>query len=77
VKIYLIRRLAVTAAIGLWLASLLQAQSYLGGLRGLIQDPGGAVIVTARVTLTNQTTGVLLPLVRNVTVTLVGILTEV
>jgi hypothetical protein len=32
----------------------LMAQSYLGGVRGLVQDPGGAVVADAKVTLTNQ-----------------------
>lgn len=34
------------------------AQSYLGGIRGLIQDPAKAVIATAKVTLTNEGTNV-------------------
>src|ERR1700722_5292054 len=34
------------------------AQSYLGGVRGLVQDPGKATIATAKVTLTNQGTNV-------------------
>jgi hypothetical protein len=34
------------------------AQSYLGGVRGLVQDPGKASIATAKVTLTNQGTNV-------------------
>ncbi len=34
------------------------AQSYLGGVRGLVQDPGKATIATAKVTLTNMGTNV-------------------
>lgn len=34
------------------------AQSYLGGVRGLVQDPGKATIATAKVTLLNQGTNV-------------------
>src|SRR5271165_1747745 len=34
------------------------AQSYLGGVRGLVQDPAKASIATAKVTLTNQGTNV-------------------
>lgn len=34
------------------------AQSYLGGVRGLVQDPGKATIATAKVTLINQGTNV-------------------
>jgi hypothetical protein len=33
-------------------------QSYLGGVRGLIQDPGGSVIAGAKVTLRNDTTSI-------------------
>ncbi|HEV1287966.1 MAG TPA: carboxypeptidase-like regulatory domain-containing protein, partial [Bryobacteraceae bacterium] len=34
------------------------AQSYLGGVRGLVEDPGKASIASAKVTLTNQGTNV-------------------
>jgi hypothetical protein len=34
------------------------AQSYLGGVRGLVQDPAKATIATAKVTLTNEGTNV-------------------
>src|SRR5437870_5306441 len=34
------------------------AQSYLGGVRGLIQDPAKATIASAKVTLTNEGTNV-------------------
>ncbi len=36
----------------------ISAQNFVGGVRGLVQDPGGAVIAGATVTLTNQATGV-------------------
>ncbi len=36
---------------------LISAQSFVGSVRGLIQDPGGAVIASANVTLLNQATG--------------------
>ena len=35
-------------------AATLFAQSYLGGVRGSVQDSGGAVLVNAKVTLVNQ-----------------------
>src|SRR5215469_15662652 len=35
----------------------ISAQSFVGSVRGLIQDPGGAVIASANVTLLNQATG--------------------
>ena len=38
-------------------AALLVAQSYQGGLRGTVQDPQGAAVPTAKVTLTNDGTG--------------------
>ena len=34
------------------------SQSYLGGVRGLVQDPGKATVATAKVTLLNQGTNV-------------------
>ena len=34
------------------------AQSYLGGVRGLVQDPAKATIATAKMTLTNEGTNV-------------------
>src|ERR1700688_852121 len=43
---------------GLAGASLLPAQSYLGGVRGLIQDPNSASIADAKVTLINAATQV-------------------
>ena len=42
----------VAAATSLW------AQSYQGGIRGVVQDPGGAVIAGARVSLVDQATSV-------------------
>jgi hypothetical protein len=46
--------LAVLIAIG---SLLLPAQSFVGSVRGLIQDPAGAVIVNAHVTLKNEAAG--------------------
>src|SRR5437588_644827 len=40
------------------IAATMSAQNFQGGIRGLVQDPGGAVIATAKITLTNQNTGV-------------------
>ena len=39
-------------------ASALWSQSYQGGLRGLVVDGGGAIIGTAKVSLTNQSSGI-------------------
>lgn len=39
-------------------AAQLPAQSCVGGVRGLIQDPGGAAIADAKVTLVNSSTQV-------------------
>jgi hypothetical protein len=44
--------LAALASTTLW------AQSYQGGLRGVVQDPGGAIIADAKVALVNQATNV-------------------
>ena len=49
------RRLAPALLSGIFAAALF-AQSYLGGVRGLSQDSGGAVVVNAKVTLTNSAT---------------------
>ena len=38
--------------------STVAAQSYQGGLRGVVQDPGGSIIADARVSLVNQATSV-------------------
>jgi hypothetical protein len=46
----------LTAILG-FAASLLVAQSYQGGVRGSVDDPAGAAIPGARVTLTNDGTG--------------------
>ncbi len=46
------------AALGILGVSTISAQNFVGGVRGLVQDPGGAVIVGATVTLTNDATGV-------------------
>ena len=47
--------LTVTAVLAVWTMS---AQTFQGGIRGLVQDPGGAVIANAKLTLLNQSTGV-------------------
>ncbi len=49
---------SVAATLLLLSANLLTAQSYLGGIRGLVQDTGSAVIANAKVTLTNEATQV-------------------
>ena len=51
-------RFVFFAACGILCASIATAQNFVGGVRGLVQDPGGAVIVGATVTLTNDATGV-------------------
>jgi len=50
------RVLGISAAF-LLLCSLICAQSFVGGVRGLVQDPGGATIANANVTLRNDATG--------------------
>ncbi len=47
---------SVAALIVLCCAPLLDSQSYLGGIRGLVQDTGAAVVANAKVTLTNEAT---------------------
>jgi len=37
--------------------TMILAQTFVGGVRGLVQDPDGAVIANANVTLTNEGTG--------------------
>ncbi len=39
-------------------STVISAQSFVGSLRGLVQDPGGAIIAGANITLTNEATGV-------------------
>ena len=51
-------RVLLTALLSLASASQIPAQSYLGGVRGIIQDPGGAAIADAKVTLINSATQV-------------------
>jgi hypothetical protein len=51
-------RVLFAAAIGMAGASQIPAQSYLGGVRGVIQDPGGASVPDAKVTLVNSATQV-------------------
>ena len=57
-KAHVICRTLSAAVLGIAGAYLLTAQSYLGGIRGLIQDTGGAVMVNAKVTLVNEATQV-------------------
>jgi len=52
------RRVVSAAGLGAAAALLLVAQSYLGGVRGSIQDQGGALMADAKVTLTNVATNV-------------------
>ncbi len=51
------RLVLILAALGMLVASLSLAQSFVGGVRGSVQDPGGAVIGDAKVTLINDATG--------------------
>ena len=51
------RLVLILAALGTLVASLSLAQSFVGGIRGSVQDPGGAVIGDAKVTLINDATG--------------------
>jgi hypothetical protein len=58
VKVSLISRASLfLAAFGIFGASIVSAQNFVGGVRGSIQDPGGAVIGDAKVTLLNDATG--------------------
>jgi hypothetical protein len=49
-------RVTLAAVIGLVSSSLLPAQSFLGGVRGLVQDSGSAVVASAKVNLINDAT---------------------
>jgi hypothetical protein len=53
-----IRRFIAASAISFAFAAVLAAQSFTGGLRGLVQDPGGANIPGATITLTNEASAV-------------------
>jgi len=55
-RFYGFSRKLIPALLGGLVVAGLFAQSYMGGARGLIQDSGGAVIVNAKVTLTNAAT---------------------
>src|SRR5215472_15724682 len=44
-------------AVSLAIACAIFAQNFVGGIRGIIQDPGGAVISGAIVSLVNAATG--------------------
>ena len=52
-----IEKASILTAILVLAASLLSAQSYQGGVRGTVEDPLGAAIPRAKVTLTNDGTG--------------------
>jgi trimeric autotransporter adhesin len=54
----LISRISRLAAFGIAVVSMISAQNFVGGVRGLVLDPGGAAIANATVTLTNQATRV-------------------
>jgi hypothetical protein len=51
-------RLALVFASAIFGASVVSAQTFVGGVRGLVQDPSSQVIASATVTLTNAATGV-------------------
>jgi trimeric autotransporter adhesin len=51
-------RLRILALALVCFASLLQAQSYQGGLRGSVKDPAGAAIGIAKVTLKDESTNI-------------------
>jgi trimeric autotransporter adhesin len=53
-----LHRVLLTALAGIAGASPILAQSYLGGVRGLIQDPGSSAVADAKVTLVNSATQV-------------------
>ena len=57
-KADVIGRTFIVSLLGIAGAALVPGQSYLGGIRGLVQDTGGAVIVNAKVTLVNAATQV-------------------
>ena len=51
-------RITALAAVSMFLGSaLLESQSFQGGIRGTVADTSGAVVVMARVTLTDESTG--------------------
>lgn len=50
--------LAISVALGVWLAAALRAQNARGTILGHIQDPSGAAVPTAKVTLRNVHTNV-------------------
>ena len=53
-----VHRVLLAAICGLVSLAPLSAQSYLGGVRGLVKDSGGAVIANAKVNLINEATQV-------------------
>jgi hypothetical protein len=58
-------RFLIAVAALLLAATFISAQSFVGGVRGLIQDPGGAVIAGANVTIRNDATGTVRATVSN------------
>src|SRR5579862_6945449 len=52
-----INRLLVLVSALAFAAVIAMGQSFVGEVRGVIQDPGGAVIANANVTLRNDATG--------------------
>jgi hypothetical protein len=59
----LCKRLSVI--VGLLIAAQVSAQTYKGGVRGLVTDESGAIIAGAKITLTNQATNVAVTTVSN------------
>ena len=51
------KKLVLTSLLLALAASSTFAQQFVGGVRGLVQDPGGAVIPSATVTLKNEASG--------------------
>lgn len=52
-------RTSARCAILMWaMVALMRSQSYQGGIRGTVTDPQGAVVGGAKITLTNEGTGV-------------------
>jgi len=52
------RRVAISLTCGLLAGALVWAQTFQGGVRGTIQDTSGAAIAVAKVTLTDEATGI-------------------
>ena len=52
------KKLTLSTLLSLAAASLLQSQSYQGGIRGRVIDPGGGALAVAKVTLIDEATSV-------------------